>query len=297
MEKVLVIEGPTAIGKTSFSIDVAKAFDGEIISGDSVQVYRGLDIGSGKIKEEEKQNIIHHLIDIRDPKETYTIYDFQSDVRSLIVSITQKGKMPIIVGGSGLYLKSALYDYHFDKEMTDDDPYDDLSNEELYARLQKVDPSALLKIHINNRRRLLRTYNYYIKNGTPFSENIKAQNHRALYDVMFVGLTMKREDLYRRIDKRVDEMIASGLLKEVDNLLKGGVTFDDKAMSAIGYKEWRAYYDKKKDIDEVIHDIKKATRNFAKRQYTWFNHQTPIAWYDIDDLKKAKEDIGKWYYG
>ena len=157
MDKVLVIEGPTAIGKSSFAIEVAKIFDGEIISGDSVQVYRHFDIASGKVTKEEMQGIAHHLLDIRDYDEEYTINDFQKDVRYLIDDIKTRDKLPIIVGGSGLYLKSALYDYELKDEETKDEPYDELSNAELYARLKKVDPLILKKIHINNRRRLIIT--------------------------------------------------------------------------------------------------------------------------------------------
>ncbi len=292
-----MIQGPTAVGKTAFSIKVAKELNGEIISGDSVQVYRGFDIGSGKIKEEEKDSVIHHLIDIKDPKEDYSIYEFQSDVRRLITDIDKRGKLPIIVGGSGLYLKSALYDYDFTKEDTKDEDHDDMTNDDLYRYLEKVDPKALEKIHINNRRRLLRAYNYYLKTGEPFSLKAQRQRHEPLYDVLFIGLTLKRELLYERIDKRVDMMIAEGLLDEVEGLMKNGVSFKDKAMMAIGYKEWEPYFNKEKTKEEVIYDIKKATRNFAKRQYTWFNHQTPITWYDISEEDKALMDIKEWLYG
>ncbi len=292
-----MIQGPTAVGKTAFSIKVAKELNGEIISGDSVQVYRGFDIGSGKIKEEEKDSVIHHLIDIKDPKEDYSIYDFQNDVRRLITDIDKRGKLPIIVGGSGLYLKSALYDYDFTKEDTKDEDHDDMTNDDLYRYLKKVDPKALEKIHINNRRRLLRAYNYYLKTGEPFSLKAQRQRHEPLYDVLFIGLTLKRELLYERIDKRVDMMIEEGLLDEVEGLLKNGVDFKDKAMMAIGYKEWEPYFNKEKTKEEIIYDIKKATRNFAKRQYTWFNHQTPITWYDISEEDKALMNIKEWLYG
>ncbi len=291
-----MIQGPTAVGKTAFSINAAKELNGEIISGDSVQVYRGFDIGSGKIKEEEKEGITHHLIDIRDPKEDYSIYDFQNDARKLIDDISERGKLPMIVGGSGLYLKSALYDYDFTKEDSKDEDHDDMTNEDLYGYLKKVDPKALDKIHINNRRRLLRAYNYYLKTGEPFSQKAEKQRHEAIYDVLFIGLTLDRELLYQKIDQRVDMMIGEGLYEEVEGLLEKGVTFKDKPMMAIGYKEWEPYINKEKTREEVIHDIKKATRNFAKRQYTWFNHQTPITWYDVSDKDKAIKDIKDWLY-
>ena len=297
MDKVLVIEGPTAIGKSSFAIEVAKIFDGEIISGDSVQVYRHFDIASGKVTKEEMQGIAHHLLDIRDYDEEYTINDFQKDVRYLIDDIKMRDKLPIIVGGSGLYLKSALYDYELKDEESKDEPYDELSNAELYARLKEVDPLILKKIHINNRRRLLRAYNYYMKNGEPMSEAIARQRHELLYDALIIGLTTDRQELYKRIDRRVDKMISDGAKEEVLDLIKMGCSFDDKPMCSIGYKEWKQYIEGKKSEKEVIDDIKKATRNLAKRQYTWFTHQTPIIWYDIKDTKHAIKKIEEWLDG
>ena len=293
----MVIAGPSASGKTAFGIELAKEFAGEIISGDSVQVYRGFDIGSGKVTPFEKQGIPHHLIDICDFDQEYTIADFQRDVREKIRDISSRGKLPIIVGGSGLYLKSALYDYELKAEAEKDDPFDDLSNEELYRRLVKIDPESLKKIHVNNRRRLLRAYNYYLKNGEPMSLSIKRQKHKPLYDVLFVALGINREKLYERIDKRVDKMIADGLKEEVLSLYNRGCDFTYKPMQAIGYRQWQPYIDKEKSEEEVIADIKKATRNFVKRQYTWFNHQLPVNWFDSDDLTAARKDIGKWYHG
>ena len=296
MEKVLVIAGPTAIGKTAFSLDVARRYQGEIISGDSVQVYRGLDIGSGKITKAERSDIPHHLIDICDAKETYDIYRFQTDVRSKVEEITAREHLPIIVGGSGLYLKSALYDYHFKEEMIPDDEHSALSNQDLYDLLLEVDPKSLDKIHINNRRRLLRAYNYYLKNGEPISENIASQRHEALYDVLFLGLSTSRVELYRRIDKRVDEMIAAGLKEEVADLLETGLSFSDRSMQAIGYRQWEAYFKGEATEEEVIAAIKKATRNFAKRQYTWFKHQLPVKWCDISDIESAYKEIDEWIH-
>ncbi len=296
MEKVLVIAGPTAIGKTAFSLEVAARYAGEIVSGDSVQVYRGLDIGSGKVTEDMKGDIVHHLIDICGPKENYDIYRFQTDVRQKIEEIRARCHLPIIVGGSGLYLKSALYDYSFKEEAVPDDDHADLSEKDLYDRLLEVDPKALEKIHINNRRRLLRAYNYYLKNGEAMSENIADQRHEPLYDVLFLGLTCQRDELYERIDKRVDQMMADGLKEEVTKLLASGLSFSDRSMQAIGYRQWEAYFRGECTEEEVIASIKKATRNFAKRQYTWFRHQLPVQWYDIKDLRSAYEEIDRWIY-
>ncbi len=294
MKQVLVIAGPTAIGKTAFSLEVAQRYEGEIVSGDSVQVYRGLDIGSGKATKDIIGDIPHHLIDICDAKENYDIHRFQSDVRDKIEEISQRGHLPIIVGGSGLYLKSALYDYRFKEEVTADDEYSYLSNQDLYERLKEVDSRALEKIHINNRKRLLRAYNYYLKNGQTMSENIENQRHEPLYDVLFLGLTCERAELYERIDKRVNQMIVDGLKEEVTKLLDMGLNFSFRSMQAIGYRQWEAYFKGEAIEEEVAASIKKATRNFAKRQYTWFNNQLPMKWCDIKDLDSAYKEIDKW---
>ena len=192
MQKVLVIEGPTAVGKTAFSINAAKRFNGEIISGDSVQIYRYFDIGSGKIKPEEMQGVQHYLIDKLNFNEDYSVMNFQSDARRLIDDISQVGHLPMIVGGTGLYIKAVLYDYVFTREDTVDDEYEELSNEEIYAKLKQVDPKCLEKIHINNRRRLVRALNIYEKNQKGISAVKDAQKHEMLYDAKIVGLTCER---------------------------------------------------------------------------------------------------------
>lgn len=295
MQKVLVIVGPTAIGKTSFGINIAKLFNGEIISGDSVQIYKGFDIGSGKVKEEEKEGIIHYLIDEKEYYEDYNVREFQKDARLLIDKISKDNKLPIIVGGTGLYIKATLYDYIFNNEDTKDNQYEELSNEDIYNKLKEVDPKCLEKIHINNRQRLVRALNVYEKNHQGISKTIEAQNHEMIYDALIIGLTSEREIVYERINKRVDIMMKEGLLNEIETLLKNGVSFNDKPMTAIGYKQFKDYFEKKKTLDEVIGDIKRDTRRFAKRQYTWFNNQTPIRWYDIGELDKAIKDIREWY--
>jgi len=292
MQKVLVIVGPTSVGKTSFGVKCAKTFHGEVISGDSIQVYKGLNIGSAKVTKEETQGIPHYLIDIKDAKDSYSVKEFQEKGREYIRQITQKGMLPIVVGGTGLYIKALLYDYHFFEEDIQDNPYDNLSNEQIYELLQKEDPKALENIHVNNRRRLVRALNVVRKHGIGISQNKDGKEKEALYDVKLIGLTKDREALRNDIDKRVDLMIQMGLVEEIKNLLKEGITFDDQSMQGIGYKEFRDYFEDKKSLDEVIEEIKVNTRHFAKRQYTWFNNQMFIEWYE--DKQEALESIKEW---
>ena len=294
MYKVLVIVGPTAVGKSSFGIECAKAFNGEIISGDSVQIYKGLDIGSAKIKKEEMMGITHHLIDIKDARETYNVKDFQGLARTLIEDISRRNKLPIIVGGTGLYVKACLYDYRFNDEDTEDEPYDELSNEDIYNILKEKDPLCLNKIHINNRRRLVRALNVLNKTGDKFSANIESQNHELLYDAKIIGLTMDRDKLYERINSRVDMMVNDGLVDEIKGLLEKGVSFDDQAMQGIGYKEFRFYFEEGTSLDKVLDEIKRNSRRFAKRQYTWFKNQMPVTWFETSELDKAILEVDRW---
>lgn len=294
MYKVLVIVGPTAVGKSSFGIECAKAFNGEIISGDSVQIYKGLDIGSAKIKKEEMMGITHHLIDIKDARETYNVKDFQGLARTLIKDISRRNKLPIIVGGTGLYVKACLYDYRFNDEDTEDEPYDELSNEDIYNILKEKDPLCLNKIHINNRRRLVRALNVLNKTGDKFSANIESQNHELLYDAKIIGLTMDRDKLYERINSRVDMMVNDGLVDEIKGLLEKGVSFDDQAMQGIGYKEFRSYFEEGTSLDKVLDEIKRNSRRFAKRQYTWFKNQMPVTWFETSELDKAILEVDRW---
>ena len=295
MQKVLVITGPTAVGKSDFGISVAKELDGEIISGDSVQIYRGLDIGSGKITKEEMQGIRHYLIDTKDPFEDYSVAEFQKEARFLIDKIAADNRLPIIVGGTGLYIKAVLYDYEFNEEVIKDEEYDDLSNEEIYEILKKVDPKCLDKIHINNRKRLIRALNIYHKTNKGISAIKDAQKHVMIYNALIISLTSSREELYQRIDKRVDMMFEKGLEKEVETLLKKGLTFEHKALSAIGYRQFKDYFEGKVTLDEVKELIKRDSRRFAKRQYTWFRHQFKTEWFDIEDLNEALIRIKEWY--
>ncbi|MDY5652616.1 MAG: tRNA (adenosine(37)-N6)-dimethylallyltransferase MiaA [Erysipelotrichaceae bacterium] len=294
MKKVLVIAGPTASGKSGFAVECAKRFNGEIISGDSIQIYRGLDIGSAKIREDEKQGIVHHLIDIKDAGESYSVKEFQELGRELIDDISERGKLPIVAGGTGLYIKALLYDYTFFDEEVKDNPYEELSNQEIYDILSVEDPDSLKKIHVNNRKRLVRALNVLRKHGQGISEIASKQEHKPLYDAFIIGLNRDRSVLYNDINLRVDRMFDEGLENEVRSLVDKGISFDMQSMQGIGYREFRGYFEGAASLDETREMIKKDTRNFAKRQMTWFKNQMDIAW--CDDGMKMMETINDWLY-
>ncbi|MGN1342906.1 MAG: tRNA (adenosine(37)-N6)-dimethylallyltransferase MiaA [Bacilli bacterium] len=275
MNKVIVITGPTAVGKTKLSIEIAKKYHGEIINADAVQVYKGLDIGSAKVTEEEKENIPHHLFDIKEVDEEYTIYHYQQDARKMIDDIQKRGKTPILVGGTGLYIKSALYDYKLSEEK-EAEMYEDLTTEELYNNLLKVDKDII--IDKNNRRRLIRALNYYKKNNESINNN---KTNKLLYDTIFIGLTTDRKELYDRINKRVDTMMKNGLLEEVKSFYDKGIK-TKPLLNGIGYKELYKYLEGNYTYEEAIEKIKQNSRHYAKRQYTFFNHQLPIVWFETD---------------
>ena len=297
MKKVIVIVGPTGVGKTKLSIELAKQYDGEIISGDSMQIYRHMDIGTAKVTKQEMEGITHHLIDIRNPDESYSVANFQQDCRRLIDDIYSRGKFPIIVGGTGLYIKAVLYDYHFEESNIDNEfykkKYQDYSNESLYDLLLETDPKSCQNIHPNNRQRVIRALAIYESTGIKKSENIDQQDHCLLYDPYLVGLTLQREVLYQRINQRVDIMMDNGLLKEIDYLMKQGYRPNCQSMKAIGYKEWFDYYNGKTDLKETIELIKQHSRNYAKRQYTWFKNQMDINWFDVnlEDFNQTVQQV------
>lgn len=275
MKKILVITGPTAVGKTKLSIELAKKYNGEIINADAVQVYKGLDIGSAKVTEEEKEGIPHHLLSIKEVDEDYTIYHYQKDCREKIKEIQDRGKTPIIVGGTGLYIKAALYDYKLTEEK-EKDTYDNLTNEELYKKLTELDKDII--IDKNNRRRLIRAINYYKENNKSINKN---KTDKLLYDALFIGLTTDRQILYNKINKRVDKMIENGLIDEVKSFYDKGVK-TKPLLNAIGYKEVYSYLDGNISKEEMIEKIKQNSRHYAKRQYTFFNHQLKIKWFETD---------------
>ena len=293
MKKVLVIVGPTAVGKTSFGIKCANTFNGEIISGDSIQIYKGLDIGSGKATKQELVQAKHYLIDIKEADDSYSVKEFQEKARELIDHINEEDKLPIIVGGTGLYIKACLYDFKFMDEENEDNQYEDMSNEEIYNKLMKLDPKALEKIHINNRKRLVRALNVYEKHNVGISTIKDNQEHKCLYDTLIIGLTCDREKLYQRIDDRVDKMIEDGLVEEIQGLLNKGITFENQSMTGIGYKEFKGYFNNTNSLEECVQMVKTNSHHFAKRQYTYFNNQLEVNWYDnVDDaLRKIEEWI------
>lgn len=275
MHKIIVITGPTAVGKTKLSIEIAKKYNGEIINADAVQVYKGLDIGSAKVTKEEKEDIPHHLFDIKEVEEEYTIYHYQQDARKVIEDIQKRGKTPILVGGTGLYIKAALYDYKLSKEK-EVDTYDNLTDEELYNELIKLDKDIV--IDKNNRRRLIRALNYYKENNESINNN---KTDKLLYDTLFIGLTTERSVLYEKINKRVDVMLNNGLLKEVKAYYDKGIR-TKPLLNAIGYREIYKYLDGEYSLEEAVEKIKQNSRHYAKRQYTFFNHQMPVVWFETD---------------
>lgn len=299
MEKVIVVIGPTSVGKTKMGVALAKKLNGEVISGDSMQVYRQMDIGTAKVTIEEMEGVTHHCIDILDPKDQYSVHDFQQTVRKQITEITNRGHVPIIVGGTGLYIKATLYDYTFSEMENNRDEinkkYKDYTNEQLYAHLKQIDEESAKILHFNNRRRVLRAIEIYEQTGQKKSEMINEQEHICLYDAYFVGLTLPRELLYERINLRVDLMMKNGLQGEMESLIKQGLTRENQSMKAIGYKEWFDYFEGKCDLNEVSENIKKHSRQYAKRQYTWFKNQFDVHWYDVclENFSKTIEEVSR----
>jgi len=274
---IIVITGPTGVGKTKLSISLAKKYNCEIINGDAIQVYRGLDIGSAKVTREEMDGIVHHLFDIKDVWEEYSIYDYQIDCRNKIDEILNRGKNVVIVGGTGLYIKSALYDYTLSSEDTIKDSYDDISTEELYHRLKELDND--IDIDRFNRRRIIRALNYYLSFNKSISNN--KTGNKLLYDALFIGLTTDRDILYDRINQRVDKMIDNGLLDEVKYFYDKNMRYKP-LINGIGYKELYSYLDGNINLDDAIELIKRNSRRYAKRQYTFFNNQFNIKWFSVN---------------
>lgn len=280
---IIAVVGPTGVGKTKMSIELAKKYNAEIISCDSMQVYKKMDIGTAKVTEEEKEGIIHHLIDIKDVSEDYSVYDYQKDARKVLESLLKSDKNVVIVGGTGLYLKALLYDYKFN-ESYDKKDFSSYTNEELYEMVLNVDKDS--KIHMNNRQRL-----ESFLNNHKFGEEKKVS--KLLYkDVKIIGLTRPREELYAAINDRVDKMINDGLIDEAKYFYDMKV--NSKAINtAIAYKELYLYFDEKISIEDAIELIKQKSRNYAKRQYTWFKNQMNVKWFDvnIDNFSKTINEV------
>lgn len=297
MDKLIFIVGPTGVGKSKIAVKLAKKYNGEIISGDAFQIYNELNIGSAKISKDEMQGIKHYMINELSYKDSYSVKDFQQKARALIKDITSRGKLAIVCGGTGLYINSLLYDYKFNDEEVNEEYnlyLDTLSNDELYMMLSKADFEACKSIHINNRKRIIRAL-LINHSGIKKSDNIKNQTHELQYDAKIIGLTMDREKLYTKINERVDTMFSEGLSNELDILYYDGV-FNLQSMQGIGYKEFKYYYSDEITLEIVKEEIKRNTRKFAKRQYTWFNNQMDVEWYDVntDFNEELENNIEKW---
>lgn len=277
MNKVIVVVGPTGIGKTKMSIELAKKYNGEIINADSMQIYKELNIGTNKIKESEKQNITHHLFDIKNVEEEYSIYNYQIDCRNKINEILKRKKTPILVGGTGLYIKSALYNYQLNCQPQNND-YPQLTTEELYQKLIALDKEAINKIDPNNRRRIVNAINYFKNNQTSITSN---KTNQLLYNVEFIGLTTSRDKLYNIINNRVDLMFKNGLLEEVLKFYNHNIQ-TKPLTGGIGYKELYEYFNHSISLEEAIEKIKRNSRKYAKRQYTFFYNQLPVTWFNVD---------------
>ena len=273
---IIVIAGPTAVGKTKLSIELSKRLNGEVINSDSTQVYKEMNIGTAKVTEEEKEGIPHHLFDIKNIDEDYTVYDYQKDARRVIEDILKRGKTPILAGGTGLYIKAALFNYEFKDEDTKYD-FSNLSNEEVYNKLKELDPNT--DIHINNRKRVERALAYCLNNNDSISNNTKG--NELLYDTVFIGLTTDRDFLYKRINMRVDVMVKNGLIDEAKYFYDKNIR-SKAVMTPICYKELFEYFDGHSSLDEALDLIRQRSRKYAKRQYTWFKHQLPVKWFDVD---------------
>lgn len=287
MKKIIVIVGPTGVGKTKLSIELAKKFDGEIINADSTQVYKDLNIGTAKVTEDEMEDIPHHLLSFIDPNDLYTVFDYQRDGRVVIDEILNREKTVIIVGGSGLYLKALLYDYKFNEE-DNKISYEMYTLDDLYNKLKEIDPDT--DIPKNNRQRIERALTFYNENGFPIT--MKDGKDKLIYDVDMIGLRTDRDKLYERIRRKTEIMFEAGLLQEVKNLYKNKVN-GQIVHTAIGYKELYDYFDGNITLEEAIMNIKSTSTYYAKRQFTWFNNQMDVKWFDVDfnDFDKTINEV------
>lgn len=299
MNELVILTGPTAVGKTKLSIALAKRIHGEIISADSIQVYKGMNIGSAKITKEEMQGIPHYLIDVLEPTEEFNVHIFQQMAKKAISQIQNKGKIPIIVGGTGFYIQSVLYDIQFD-ETDENHTYRkkleqiaaNEGNEYLHNMLKEVDPVSANEIHFNNIKRVIRALEYYHDTGkTISSHNHEQRENVSPYNFAYFVLNDKRELLYNRIEKRVEIMLEKGLVEEVDKLLSSGCNANMVSMQGIGYKEVISHINNHVSLDDTAELIKKNTRHFAKRQLTWFRREKDVCMINIDEFEYKQEKI------
>lgn len=301
MEKkppLLILTGPTAVGKTALSIALAREVQGEIISADSMQVYRYMDIGSAKIRKEEMCGVPHYLIDCLNPEEEFNIYVFQQMAKKAMAQIYANGHVPIVVGGTGFYIQSLIYDILFEEEEDDGirQKYEQLLTEKgekyLHDLLEKVDTVSAEKIHFHNNKRVIRALEFYEKNHYPISEHNEMQQHReSPYEFRYFVLNDDREKLYQKIELRVDEMVQNGLIDEVKHLKEMGYHRGMVSMQGLGYKEILDYFDDKITLEEAIYRIKRDTRHFAKRQLTWFRRERDVIWVDKSEIGADTEAL------
>jgi tRNA dimethylallyltransferase len=303
-DKLLAIIGPTAVGKTKLSIRLAQQFHGEIISGDSMQVYRGMDIGTAKIRAEEQAGIKHYLIDILDPTDEFSVADFQERALQSIKELNQRETLPILAGGTGLYVQAVTHGFQFAEESQNEQIrekwqrfLDQNGPEALHQELTKLDQEYAGQLHPNNSRRVIRALEVLELTGKSMSVYQGEWNNESPFNLVMVGLTMEREKLYQRINARVDQMIEEGLVQEVEGLLERGVPKTAKALQAIGYKEIIDYLQGEQTKDKAIELLKRNTRRFAKRQLTWFRRMKEIQWFDVTELERwnEHEEIIKQY--
>ncbi len=307
-QPLLVIVGPTAVGKTAAAIEVAKRLQGEIISGDSAQIYKYMDIGTAKPSLSEQQGIPHYLLDLLMPDDEYSVALFQKWARRLITEIDNRDRLPMIVGGTGLYVNAVIYDYHLSDQPNDPEYRAELQKQAelkgkvyLHEQLKKIDPLAADRIHPNDLRRIIRALEVYHISGITITEQERSgvqpasseaqdnQPRRSLYDLFMAGLSMDRRLLYKRIEQRVDIMMEQGLVEEVNELIKRGYSRSLVSMQALGYKEIAAYLAGECSLDDAVTMIKRDTRRFAKRQFTWFNRDKNIRWYDVTQYDSQQD--------
>ena len=303
MRQIIVVAGPTAVGKTKYAIEIAKAFDGEVVSCDSMQLYKYMDIGSAKPTAEEQAQVKHWLVDEIDPKDSFSVARYQEMAKACIEDIFSRGKTPVIGGGTGLYLNSLLYEMDFSNAPQDDELRQTLENEAelfgpeyLHNKLKEADPVAAERIHPNNIKKVIRALEGAIS-GNTITDFKNCQEKCKDYDTILIGLTRNRAELYDRINLRVDIMVEQGLFEEVEGLLQMGLEEADISMKGIGYKEIIGYFDGLYTKEEAIDLIKKNSRHLAKRQLTWFRRYDDMTWFDINNYENdeaAIEDIIKW---
>ena len=298
-QPLIVLTGPTAVGKTSLSISLAKAVNGEIISADSMQVYKKMDIGSAKIRSEEMQGIPHYLVDVLEPEEEFHIVKFQQMAKKAMEDIYSRGKIPILVGGTGFYIQAVTKDIDFTEAQQENDYRKELEalaeekgGEHLHEMLRKVDPVSADAIHAHNVKRVIRALEFYNQNGSPISaHNEEQKQHESPYNLAYFVLNMPRELLYERIDLRVDQMMKEGLLEEVSRLKEEGCHRGMVSMKGLGYKEILAYLDGEYPLEEAVRVLKRDTRHFAKRQLTWFRREQELTWVNKDQFSYQEDQI------